>query len=301
MTTAGIDVTGDPWRVVVADRKGEIMGSYKIRIGARPDAEISSDLSSFLLRFGKRIPVVLGIGGRGVTLKHIVLPRLEGADLMGAATSELMATVTFPEENAVIDCSIMERIEQDGIGKIRVLGVLAEKKPVVEIIERIHRGGGEVIAVEPTAFSILRYSERMDLPDAGRFWIHIRPDSLSVAALANGSIIFWREVLRDFSLLAETGMRAEMAREGTVSEAVQSLDYFSTKHHQIEISQVMLISSLKDKASLKLQLAQGLGIDVVSEDPFERLAASPNERPEGDNVGPEAYLVATGLALRSER
>lgn len=301
MMTAGIDITGDPWRVVVADRKGEVMGSYKVRSGDRPPAEISSDLSSFLMRFGKKIPVVLGVGGRGVTLKHMVLPCLEGTDLIGAASSELLSSVTIPGENALIDCSTIERIEQDGIGKIRVLGVIAEKKPVVENIDRIHKGGGEVIAVEPTPFSILRYCGRMDSPDAGRFWIHIRPDSLSVAAIANGNIIFWREVIRDFSLLAGTGMRAEMTREGTVSEAVQSFDYFSTKHHQVEVSQIMLISSLQEGTPLKNQLADGLGLEVVVEDPFHRLAASPNERPEGDTSGPAAYLIAAGLALREDR
>lgn len=295
---AGVDITTDPWRIVMTDKRNTVVGSYRLHLGARSGEEISSDIGAFFSRFGKRIPVSIGIGGRGVTLKHMILPRLEGDDLKGAAAAELSASLTTPIENPLVDCSVMESIEQDGIGKFRVLGVIAERKLVVNAIERLHRAGAEVTSIEPTAFSILRYTDRLDSPALGRFWIHLRADSLSVAATVEGKIVFWREVVRDFSLLPSMGMSAEMAREGMVSEVVQSFDYFATKHHQVEMAQIIFVSSFEDSSALRAAIAQGLGLEIRVEDPFERLEASPNERPQGDAAGNGAWVVAMGLALR---
>lgn len=299
MMTAGIDISTSEWRAVVMESDGHIVGSFRISVANRPQAEVSQDLATFLSgRFSKKIDVVLGVGGKGVVIRHLVLPRLERSDLLGVAGSELAAQMNSSIDNALFDCSVIEEFEQDGITKLRVLAVSAERDPIVSAIETIQAAGGEVQAVEPAAFAMLRYADRMENPAAGRFWVQLHEHVISVGATIDGKIIFWRDIFQDVSLIGESGVRAQMAREGIISEVAQSYEFFSTKHHQVEISQAIFLSSFKAGASLCESLGPALELEMEDENPFLRLDASPNEYPEADRAGASAYVVAAGLAMR---
>lgn len=302
MITAGIDISTRDWRAVAMESDGTIVGSFRIGAGDRPREEVSRDLATFLTgRFGKKVSVILGVGGKGVILHHLILPRLERADLFGVAGSELAAQMNCSIDNALFDCSVIEEIEQDGITKLRVLAVSAERDPIVAAIETIQAGGCEVQAVEPAAFALLRYADRMETPEAGRFWVQVHENVISAGATVDGKIIFWRDIFLDASLIAEAGVKSQMTRESIISEVAQSYDFFSTKYHQVEIDQAIFLSSFPAGASLRDAMALALGLDVVDENPFVRLGASPNEYPETDRAGAPAYVVAAGLAMRGCR
>ncbi len=299
MMTAGIDISTSEWRTVLMESDGHIAGSFRIPTINRPPAEISRDLATFFSgRNGKKMDVVLGVGGKGVVLRHLVLPRLERADLLGVAGSELASQMNCSIDNSLFDCSVIEDFEQDGISKVRVLAVSADRDGIVAAIETIGAGGGEVRAVEPAAFALLRYADIMEKPAAGRFWVQLHENVISVGVTADGRIIFWRDVHQDTSLIGESGARSQAAREQIVSEVMQSYDFFSTKHHQIVIDQAILLSSFMAGGSLRESLAPALELAMEDENPFVRLGASPNEYPETDRAGTSAYVVAAGLAMR---
>lgn len=297
----GVDITYSPWRIVALDSNDEIVGSFSFD---RSENKPTGDLDEFrrLIAFAGRRPLTtVGIGGSGVHLKHIVVPYSnDPEDIVQNHTGEIISGASMETEDALIDCSIVDNVQQEEVRKTRVLAVAASREPVMSAVEFLFDAGLDVAAVEPFAFSQLRYSQKTEKPSAGRFWIRLTPEFLAVSAMHDDKIVFWREIFQNFGSLAESGVTGEMAREGIVSEIAQSLDFFAAKHHQVEVEEIHFLPETPGAEQLRGALGDAAGTEVRIENPFERFNTAPEGIPDAALTERPGFAVPYGLALRGK-
>ncbi|GAB4252331.1 MAG: type IV pilus assembly protein PilM [Thermoleophilia bacterium] len=101
--------------------------------------------------------VHLGVGNQKVIVRTIEVPEMEEGELRGAIEFQAQDYIPIPIEEVVLDFQVVSRYtDEDGVGKMQVLLVAAQRDMIDGFMEAAKEAGLKVEGIDVSAFALIR-------------------------------------------------------------------------------------------------------------------------------------------------
>ncbi|MDI6871884.1 MAG: pilus assembly protein PilM [Bacillota bacterium] len=276
----------------------------------RPDSEqlagaVSRALEQAGVEASPRHRTVVGIGGTGLALRLLSLPRLAEAEAREAVKWEAAQSLPFPVEEAVFDFHLFP-----GAGEqMEVLFVAARAAWVEAVTAAVLKAGLEPGAVDAAPLALGRTLQAVGWTGAGRMvaTIDLGHAVTEVGLFRGDDLVFGRVIPGGRQALSPVLTQAAAAAEEPpgayvdlmdpvrelAHEVQRSLDYYRAQHQWLEVDQLAVTGCGAGAPELVQFLGEATGIPARLLPVAKAVTASSSIPVPWDELG-----VAVGLALR---
>lgn len=99
---------------------------------------------------------IMGIGNQRVVVREITVPALPPKELRQSLPYQVQDLIPIPVEDAVLDYAVLDEFEEEGVRKVRLLVVGAQREMVGRFVEAAAAAHVEAVGVDLVPFALIR-------------------------------------------------------------------------------------------------------------------------------------------------
>lgn len=138
------------------------------------------------------------VSGQAVIIRTIQFPSMSAKELKEVVLHEAERYIPFPIEDVNIDFQSLEEIEDEGITKVEVLLVAAQKQFINSYVETFIIAGLKLVGIDVASFAVARALSSPDNPSLGNgepvVLVLIRGETTDINVFQNGVPKFSRSI-----------------------------------------------------------------------------------------------------------
>ncbi|MBC7476409.1 MAG: type IV pilus assembly protein PilM, partial [Candidatus Sericytochromatia bacterium] len=164
----GIDITNESIIISLLKKTKTGMEIDKIAIASTPqnairDGEIidTGSIAQVIQELIEKNEItatkaITTVSGQAVIIRTIQFPSMSAKELKEVVLHEAERYIPFPIEDVNIDFQVLEEIEDDGITKVEVLLVAAQKQFINSYVETFIIAGLKLVGIDVASFAVAR-------------------------------------------------------------------------------------------------------------------------------------------------
>jgi len=290
---------------------------------------MQADLNSQLKRIVPSQAINISVSGVSTVIRYIDFPRMNEVELKQALKFEAQKYIPFPINEVNLDSHILKKGLSDS--KMLVLVAAVKKDFINQRLKLIQEAGIKANIIDLDSLALVNafnfsYSEeeRKDLKNKAVALLNIGASMSNLNILENGLPVLSRDIyiagnnitqkIQDiFSIDVKSAEELKLnidkermdkvvtAAESVLSDLAKELrvsfDYYESQSSS-SVARILLSGGGSRFSGLKDMLANLLGIEVESWDPFKQIGIAGNIDSERVKALSGQLAVAVGLALR---
>lgn len=268
-------------------------------------------------------PVVSGLGGSGISVKHVAFPDMSIEDMGKSIQWEARKHVPFSGTDFVLDFQVMGRAEGEEVGELQVLLAAVDSRLLKSHIEMLEKVGVEPDVVDLEPLALLNEADERGLVNGEALaLIDLGASTMTLTAYRRGGLFFTRSFRISRTRPGAARRRAGFPPEGdaqgadatgqeadapqgedlwlkdVVSEVKRSLIFYHNQTDKRGIDRIYLTGGNALVPGTTEAFASALGVPTEIFDPLDGVDASGADLRSVKGQGPR-FAVAMGLARRA--
>lgn len=270
--------------------------------------------------------VALSLPEAQVFTRMLKFPLLTDEEIASAVRWEAEEYIPIPVKEAVIEHTVLERIESGNPPQVLVLLIAALKSLVEKYVEVVNAAGLNVVAVETELLSMVR---SMGVPQKTIMLIDFGARSTDIAVARDRQLYFSRSIptagdafsravgqslgvnlqqaeqykrvygMADNQLEGKVGRALSPILKVVAEEIKKAIHYYQMEVNDEPVSTVILSGGSAGVPGIASMLSNLLNMEVIIGSPFSKVAVDPGSAKSLASYAP-LYSVAVGLAMRKD-